>query len=109
MSKESRINYDGWISYGTWPEGWCDGDVELPDDRRGPPVEDMRISIPDAPYERLGRWKALQFGVGMMPKGWGQWIVFLWGMDIWFGKWPLCKSLVAANLLMWAWLIMVKG
>jgi len=85
------MNDDGWVSYGTWPEGW-----ESPD------VGDVHVSILSSQYERLGGYKALCFGrPQFMPKGWHQWIVFLWGTDVWFGRWPFCKCVVAANVLVW--------
>ena len=55
-----------------------------------------------SPYKRLGGYKALCFGTPQfMPEGWRQWIVFLWGTDIWFGRWPFCKCVVAVNVLVW--------
>ena len=59
-------------------------------------------SILDGQYSRLGVYKAVQFGKPQFgPKGWRQRIVFLWGTDIWFGKWPFCKCMIAANVLVW--------
>lgn len=50
-------------------------------------------------------WKALQFSIWERPKGLHQWIHFLWGWDIFYGSFPLIKSLLAANILVWIILI----
>jgi len=46
-------------------------------------------------------WKAVQFTIDDKPKGFWQWWHFLWGWDVWYGKFPLFKSLVIINILIW--------
>lgn len=50
-------------------------------------------------------WKALYFSLPQRPKGTRQWVNFLWGWDIFYGRFPLIKSLLAANILVWVVLV----
>jgi len=46
-------------------------------------------------------WKALQFGFNEKPKGFNEWFNALWGWDIWYYSFPLVKTLIGLNLLIW--------
>ena len=46
-------------------------------------------------------WKAFQFNFIEKPKGVNEWFNLLWGWDIWFHNFPLIKTLVASNILIW--------
>lgn len=49
----------------------------------------------------MDNWKALEFHFHSGPHTAWEKILILWGMDVWFGKFPLLKSLVAANVAVW--------
>jgi hypothetical protein len=46
-------------------------------------------------------WKNLLWGF-FRPEDWIDWKNLLWGFDIWYGPVPVGKSIVLANLIMWA-------
>ena len=48
-------------------------------------------------------WKALcfEFDASTKPKGFTQWRHALWGWDIWYDSFPVMKSLILANILIW--------
>jgi len=52
-------------------------------------------------------WKALSFFQPDKPMGM-EWFHFLWGWDIFYGEFPLLKSLVLANALVWVVLWLVR-
>jgi len=86
---------------------WDIGDFKMHEtgDVQELPVEDACINIFDSAPVRLGGYKAVYIyrfpWLAFKPKGWRQWVVFLWGTDVWFGRWPFCKCLFAANVLVW--------
>jgi len=48
-------------------------------------------------------WRAIQFVIpwsnkGMTPR---RWLKYAWGMDIWFGDLPFCKTILLVNVLIW--------
>jgi hypothetical protein len=50
-------------------------------------------------------WKLLELhGIheDFRPEDWIDWKNLLWGFDIWYGPVPVGKSIVLANLIMWA-------
>lgn len=46
-------------------------------------------------------WKAIYFNFNPPPKGFAQWVNALWGWDIWYYEFPVVKSLIATNILVW--------
>jgi hypothetical protein len=46
-------------------------------------------------------WKALQFKFHEKPEGFSQWLNALWGWDIWYYSFPVVKSLLLCNVLIW--------
>lgn len=46
-------------------------------------------------------WKALQFSLTERPKGMSEWFNALWGWDIWYYNFPLLKTLILCNVLVW--------
>lgn len=46
-------------------------------------------------------WKTLQLHIDPRPRGIKQWFNCLWGWDIWYNSFPLVKTLIAANIIVW--------
>lgn len=51
-------------------------------------------------------FKMLQLNPWDRPRGLRQWRNFAWGFDIWYGPVPVGKTIVAANLVVWALMIL---
>ncbi len=74
----------------------------------GDPVElpDPDIVVSDVNIEIIQSYpKGFRLLVLMkmdQPKTWRDWRNFLWGFDIWFSGVPMAKTIVLANLVMWA-------
>ncbi|MCK5548798.1 MAG: hypothetical protein KAI64_07265 [Thermoplasmata archaeon] len=47
--------------------------------------------------------------MNVRPKGFDEWVYFLWGFDVWYGPVPLMKSVVVSNVIMWVlmWVILL--
>ena len=54
-------------------------------------------------------WKLLALHMNVRPKGFDEWVYFLWGFDVWYGPVPLMKSVVVSNVIMWVlmWVILL--
>lgn len=54
------------------------------------------------PYHRS--WRLMELRMTDRPRGPRQWMILLWGFDIFFGPVPFLKTIVAADVLA-AWLV----
>lgn len=45
------------------------------------------------------QWKAVQFE--LFPSWREKPFMYMWGMDIWYGNVPFCKTILAVNIAVW--------
>ena len=55
------------------------------------------------------KWRAINIITGKPPEGIGRnWFRRLWGADIWINNIPVVKTIVLANITVWALLVIFK-
>lgn len=62
-------------------------------------ADETRATVIARPF-RPG-WKLMQIFQPARPKGFKEWVRFLWGFDIFVGPVPFLKMIVGANAVVW--------